>query len=265
MKYRGRSGGSSGADHVTASSIESRLSPTDSPPRACPSKPSSQISSIERRRSSGSVAPWVMPKTSCPSPRGETIWRRAQVVVSSTARIEVATRRVRRRAHVQAHRDVRAEPALDLGDRGGRQPARAAVVHGAERHAVVVEAEDRVAQREDLEAARIGEDRAAPGHEPVQAAERLHGLLTRPEVEVVGVREQDRRAEAGQLVRIDALDARLRAHRHEGRRRHVAVSGAQHPGPRLAVGSGNREVAHGASSLTRRQAAQRMSIASPKE
>ena len=41
----------------------------------------------------------------------------------------------------------------------------------AERDAVVVDLRDRVAQREDLEAARVGEDRPVPGHEAVQPAE----------------------------------------------------------------------------------------------
>ena len=54
-----------------------------------------------------------------------------------------------------------------------------AVVDRAERDAVVVRLEQRVAEREDLEAAGVGEDRAVPAHERVQAAELGDQLLAR--------------------------------------------------------------------------------------
>ena len=56
--------------------------------------------------------------------RAPSAWRSAQRVVSSTARSSSVARRVGRRADVQAHRDVRAEPALDLGHALGREPCR---------------------------------------------------------------------------------------------------------------------------------------------
>ena len=66
-----------------------------------------------------------------------------------------------------------------------------AVVDRAERDAVVVDREQRVAEREDLEAARIGEDRPVPARERVQPAELLDHVLAGPEVQVVGVAEDD--------------------------------------------------------------------------
>ena len=54
-------------------------------------------------------------------------------------------------------------------------------------------------------------------------------VLAGPEVQVVRVREHDRGAELAQLVGIEALDGRLRPHRHERRRRDVAVRGVEEP------------------------------------
>jgi hypothetical protein len=85
-----------------------------------------------------------------------------------------------------------------------------------------------VAQREHLEAAGVGQDGPIPGHERVQAAELGDQLGAGPEVQVVAVSEHDRRAQLAQLVRVDALDRRLRADGHEGGSRHVAVRGGEY-------------------------------------
>jgi hypothetical protein len=55
------------------------------------------------------------------------------------------------------------------------------------------------AQAEDLEAARIGEDRSVPAHEAMQAAVGGDDLQPRPQPEVEGVAEHDLRAEAPDL------------------------------------------------------------------
>ena len=49
-----------------------------------------------------------------------------------------------------------------------------------------------VAQRDDLEAARVGQDRPVPVHEPVQPAEARDPLVARAQVQVIGVGEDDR-------------------------------------------------------------------------
>ena len=76
--------------------------------------------------------------------------------------------------------------------RGSRRFAGAcfAVVHGAEGDAAVVDARDRVPQREDLVAARVGQHVATPAGEAVDAAELGHHLGARPQHQVVGVGQQ---------------------------------------------------------------------------
>ena len=73
--------------------------------------------------------------------------------------------RRRRRHLVEAHRDVAAEVRLDLGGELGREARRRPVVDVPERDAVVVDGQQRVAERKDLEAAGVGEDRPLPRHE----------------------------------------------------------------------------------------------------
>ena len=126
--------------------------------------------------------------------------------------------------------------------RFGREARLGAVVHGAERHAVVVERGDRVAQREDLEAARVGEDRPAPAGERVDPAELLDDRLAGSEVEVVRVGEDDVGAERAHLVRVERLDGSLRPDGHEGRRPDLPVRRGEHAGASRAVGRVERKL-----------------------
>jgi hypothetical protein len=87
----------------------------------------------------------------------------------------------------------------------------------------------------------------------VEPAELLDHLLARPEVEVVGVAEDDVRTQLAHLVRMQALDRRLRPDRHERGSGDLAVRRAQHPRAGRAVLRDHGERAH------------RISIASPKE
>ena len=89
--------------------------------------------------------------------------------------------------------------ALDLGDALGAEARLGAVVDVPERHPVVIDPGDRVSQREHLEPAGVGQDRAAPAHEAVEAAELGDRLVARAEVQVVGVAEHDLRAERLEL------------------------------------------------------------------
>ena len=128
-----------------------------------------------------------------------------------------------------------------------------AVVDRAERDAVVVDREQRVAQRKDLETARIGEDRPVPAGERVQPAELLDHVLAGAKVQVVGVAEDDARPHLPHLVGVQRLHGRLGADGHEGRRRDVAVGGVDDAGAGGAVARLEGEAGH------------RISIASPKE
>ena len=69
---------------------------------------------------------------------------------------------------------------------------------------------------------------------------------------MVGVAQDDLRAERVQLVGVDALDGALRPDGHEDGRAHLAVCGREHAGAGGAVGCG-----HGEGHV--------ISIASPKE
>ena len=100
----------------------------------------------------------------------------------------------------------------------------------AERDAVVVH-DPEIAERDDLEAARIGQDRPVPAHERVEAAEPGDPLVARAQVEVVGVRQDDRGTDPAQVVRGERLDRRVRPDRHELRRLDGAVGQCQSPGP----------------------------------
>jgi hypothetical protein len=158
--------------------------------------------------------------------------------------LELAAGRVGGRADVEAHRDVGAELGLRAGGQLRCQARRVAVVDRAEGDAVVVQAEDRVAEREDLEAAGVGQDRAVPAHEGVQPAELGDRLRAGTEVQVVGVAEQDLGAEVAQLAGVDALDRGLGADGHEGRRAQLTVRRREHSRPGRAVSRGQRKPVH---------------------
>ena len=84
------------------------------------------------------------------------------------------------RAVVEAHGDVGAEGLLNLDRALGGQLQKPAVEVRAEGRAAVGDFGP-LGQAEDLKAPGIGEDRAVPAHEFVQAAEPRDGLLAGPE------------------------------------------------------------------------------------
>ena len=87
----------------------------------------------------------------------------------------------------------------------GREAVRGAVDVALEGDAVVVDLALLSARREDLEAARVGQDRAVPVHEGVQAAHLGDQLVAGPQVEVVGVGQHQARAQFVQLRGVTAL------------------------------------------------------------
>ena len=68
---------------------------------------------------------------------------------------------------------------------------------------------------EDLEAAAVGEDGAAPTLEGVEAAETLHDVHPRAKHEVIGVAQDDGGAETLEVLRAKGLDGGLGADGHE--------------------------------------------------
>ena len=79
------------------------------------------------------------------------------------------------------------------------------------------------AEAENLEAARVGEDGAGPGHKFVQAAELADQLMARTKIEMIGVREQNLDAEIFEVLLGLAFDGSGRAHGHKRRRVDYAV------------------------------------------
>ena len=152
--------------------------------------------------------------------------RRAQRSVRSTeARHRGRLGRVRE-ALVEHHRDVRSERRLDVDDRLGREEARAAIEVRLEVHAGIGDPPASL-EAEDLVAAAVGEHRARPADEAVQAAAPGDQVFARAQVQVIGVAEDDPGAGVDQVLLRQCLDRALRADRHEDRRLDDAVGGRE--------------------------------------
>jgi len=74
-----------------------------------------------------------------------------------------------------------------------------------------------ITQTEDLKAAGVGQNRAWPRHEAMQSAQLPDLLDSRPQVEVIGVSQENFNAEFFENVLRDAFDRGQGSHRHEDR------------------------------------------------
>jgi hypothetical protein len=139
--------------------------------------------------------------------------------------------RGRRQPHalVERHDDVGAEVVLDADRVLGPQEVVDPVDRAAEADPVVGHL-DQIGEREDLEAAGIGQPGLVPRREAVEAAEVADDLVTRPKEQVVGVGEDDLRAHLLELPRLHRAHGRARRHRHEDRGFDHAMGGVQPPG-----------------------------------
>ena len=115
---------------------------------------------------------------------------------------------------IELHDHVGAEVALDLHDGLRREHVLRAVDVAAELHALFAHGAQRL-EREHLEAARVGEDRAVPAHERVQPAERGDDIVARAQMQMIRVGEDHLRAGVAQVVGVERLHRRVSAHRHE--------------------------------------------------
>ena len=88
---------------------------------------------------------------------------------------------------------------------------------------------------EHLIAAAVGEDRLVPADECVKAAECADALGARPQIQMIGIGEDDLRAQVVEIAMRHRLHGALRADRHEGRRVHDAVRRREHAAPRGAM------------------------------
>ena len=155
---------------------------------------------------------------------------------------------VKRRALVEHERDVGAQRGLDRHRGLGADEPLAAVEVGAKAHPLLLDRQDRpvrlgaaarpparrrsraaaldlvgdaaVAHREDLKAARVGDDRARPAHELVEPAELGDELGAGREQQVEGVAEHHLVAERGDVTGLERLHRAPGGQRDERRRGH---------------------------------------------
>jgi hypothetical protein len=160
-----------------------------------------------------------------------------------SGRVCAARERCAQRALVERHRDVGAQVLLHLDRALGRQRVAGAVDVALEHHALFAQlAQPR--EREHLVAAAVGQERARPAAEAVQAAELLHDVVPRPQHQVVGVREQDLRAELVEVAARHRFHGACRAHGHEGRRLDLAVGSHEPAGAGPTARGGHGEAEH---------------------
>ena len=132
---------------------------------------------------------------------------------------------------VERHADVGADRGLDLHREFRREPVQAPVQVAAEGDALVVDPVD-AGEREDLEPARVGEDGTVPSHEPVESAESLQDARARPQVEVIGVPEQDLDPRVAEFPGRERFHRSERPDGHEARGVDRAARQAERPGAR---------------------------------
>ncbi len=174
---------------------------------------------------------------------------------------------VERRALVEHERDVRAERRLDLHRRlRAHEPPRAVEI-GAERHALLLDRQDRaralaacpglrgaaldlvghgaVPHREHLEPARVGDDRPVPAHEAVQPAELADQLVAGRQEQVERVPQHHVVAEVAGLADLQRLDDGLGRERDERGRADLAVGQLERPRPGVRVRRAGADVEAG--------------------
>ena len=141
--------------------------------------------------------------------------------------------RRRRDALVEHHHDIAADGDLRTDAGLGAEQVDGAVYVTAELGAFFLHIAG-MRKGEDLEAAGVRQEGFLPAGELVDTAEALEDLGTRTQEQVIGVRQQDLGTGIEQGIERLRLDRRLGAHRHEQRRLHLVVQGAERrrPGPR---------------------------------
>ena len=153
-----------------------------------------------------------------------------------------------RGALVEDHHHVRIQHLLDAHALFRTQEHTGPVGRRGEGHALLGDLAA-VGQREHLETAGVGQNRAIPAREAVQAAVVGDHVQARAQVQMEGIAEDDLRTQRADLLRQDALHRAIGAHRHEGRGFHgparegqAAAAGATVGGLELELESGHGAV-----------------------
>jgi hypothetical protein len=117
---------------------------------------------------------------------------------------------------IESHRDVRAQLPLDLDRAFGSESPKGPIDMTLELDAVLLDPAQPF-EREDLKSTGIGQHGAVPGGEPVQPSHGLDHALTRPQVQVVGIAQNDLGAGAANVPRAQPSDDSVSTHWHERR------------------------------------------------
>ena len=118
------------------------------------------------------------------------------------------------RALIEGHADVGAERDLYIHRVLGSERVKAAVEMGAKRNSLVADLAQ-LREAVDLESAGVSEHGPGPADEAMQAAEVANGFMAGPQVEVIGVAENDLRAERLENLLRNRLDRARRSDGHE--------------------------------------------------
>ena len=93
-----------------------------------------------------------------------------------------------------------------------------------------------LAQAEDLESPRVGQDRPLPAHELLHPAKLANGFHPGPQIKMVGIVQQDLHSELFEGVLRNAFYAPERPHRHENGCLDLSVRGRKAASPGRARG-----------------------------
>ena len=168
------------------------------------------------RRSAGIMPPWTTGKSAALGPGPGRLGARRPPQGQGRGLDHFGFRRRVARTLIQADHDVHPQGLLEAhhGLRGEEMAG--AVQMRPEGHALLAHgAQGR--QAEDLVAAGVGEDGAVPVHEAVQPPQGLDGRNPGPQVEVIGVAQDDAGADFVQVLRGQGLHRGVGPHRHEHR------------------------------------------------
>ena len=152
-------------------------------------------------------------------PTGGHVQRTADIVVIGHGR----------RALVKAHDDVGAKRFLYLNRQFRCQKMIGSIQVGLELDAFFADLAQ-FAQAEYLKSAAVGQNRPLPVHETVQTAQLLHQMMTRAQIKVIGVGQDDLGIDRQQVFRSHGLDRGICSHRHENRSFDLAVGCFQRTG-----------------------------------
>ena len=118
------------------------------------------------------------------------------------------------RALVERHGHIGTQGHLNLRRMLRCHVDDSSIARVAEHHAAVIDLVE-VPQAEHLKPPGVGQHRAVPAHEPVQASGGLNDGLAGLKVQVIRIRQHHLGARPSQLLRADSLDGGQGPHRHE--------------------------------------------------